>query len=107
MSISPENLVYVAGQACMDSNGNLVGKDDAGAQTRQALKNIGVVLAGAGADFSNVVEFTTYVVARSSIPGGTSTAGANSIRICIHTATSRPTPCTWWRAWCAKIIWLR
>ena len=67
MSISPENLVYVAGQACMDSNGNLVGKDDVGAQTRQALKNIGVVLAGAGADFSNVVEFTTYVVVHSSV----------------------------------------
>ena len=69
MSISPEKLVYVAGQACMDSNGNLVGKGDAAAQTRQALKNIGVVLAGAGADFSNVVEFTTYVVVRSSVQG--------------------------------------
>ena len=53
----------------MDSNGNSVGKGAATAQTRQALKNIGIVLAGAGADFSNVVEFTTYVVVRSSVPG--------------------------------------
>ncbi|MQF91642.1 MAG: RidA family protein [SAR202 cluster bacterium] len=51
----------------VDSNGNSVGKGDAAAQTRQALKNIGIVLAGAGADFSNVVEFTTYVVVRSSV----------------------------------------
>ena len=69
MSISHEELVYVAGQACMDSNGNLVGKSDAAPQTRQALKSIGIVLAGAGADFSNVVEFTTYVVVRSSVQG--------------------------------------
>ena len=69
MSVSPGKLVYVAGQVGVGSDGNLVGKSDAAAQTRQALKNIGIVLAGAGADFSNVVEFTTYVVVRSSVQG--------------------------------------
>ena len=69
MRISPGKLVYVAGQVGVDSDGNLVGKGDAAAQTRQALQNIGLQLAGAGADFSNVVEFTTYVVGRSSIQG--------------------------------------
>ena len=44
-----------------------MGKNDAAAQTRQALQNLGHVLSGAGADFNNVVEFTTYVVGRSSI----------------------------------------
>jgi len=51
------------------SDGNLVGKGDTATQTRQALQNIGLVLAGAGGDFSNVVEFTTYVVGRSSVQG--------------------------------------
>ena len=69
MSINPGKLVYIAGQEGVDSNGNLVRKGDAAAQTRQALKNIGVVLVGAGADFSNAVEFTTCVVVRSSIQG--------------------------------------
>ena len=69
MRISPGKLVYVAGQVGVDSDGNLAGKGDAAAQTRQALQNIGPVLAGAGADFSNVVEFTTYVVSRSSVLG--------------------------------------
>lgn len=69
MIVSPGKLVYVAGQVGVDSNGNLVGKGDAAAQTRQALENIGHVLAGAGADFSNVVEFTTYVVGRPSVQG--------------------------------------
>jgi enamine deaminase RidA (YjgF/YER057c/UK114 family) len=53
----------------VDSDRNLVGKGDAAAQTRQVLQNIGLVLAGAGADFSIVVEFTTYVVGRSSVQG--------------------------------------
>ena len=33
------------------------------------LQNIGHVLAAAGAGFSNVVEFTTYVVGRESVQG--------------------------------------
>ena len=37
------------------------------AQTRQVFQNIGQILAGAGANFSNVVEFTSYVVGRDSI----------------------------------------
>ena len=69
MSVSPGKLVYVAGQVSVDSSGNLVGKGDAAAQTRQVLQNIGHVLAGAGANFSNVVEFTTYVVGRPSVQG--------------------------------------
>jgi len=51
MSISPGKLVYVAGQVGLDSDGNLVGKGDATAQARQALRNIGLVPAGAGTYF--------------------------------------------------------
>jgi enamine deaminase RidA (YjgF/YER057c/UK114 family) len=69
ISVSPGKLVYVAGQVGVDAGGNLVGKGDAAAQTRQALENIGHVLAGAGAGFGDVVEFTTYVVGRSSVQG--------------------------------------
>ena len=69
ISVSPGKLVYIAGQVGVDSNGNLVGKGDPAAQTRQALENIGHVLAAAGAGFSDVVEFTTYVVGRSSVQG--------------------------------------
>ena len=67
MSVRPGKLVYVAGQVSVDSDGNLVGKGDAAAQTRQALQNLGQVLAAAGAGFSDVVEFTTYVVGRPSV----------------------------------------
>ena len=69
MSVNPGKLVYVAGQVSVNSDGNLVGAGDAAAQTCQALENIGHILEAAGADFSNVVEFTTYVVGRSSVQG--------------------------------------
>jgi enamine deaminase RidA (YjgF/YER057c/UK114 family) len=67
MSVKPRKLVYLAGQVSVDADGTLVGKGDATAQTRQALQNLRHVLCGTGADFSNVVEFTTYVVGWSSI----------------------------------------
>ena len=60
-------LVYIAGQVGVDADGNLVGKRDVAAQTRQTFENIGHVLASVGASFSNVVEMTTYLVGRESI----------------------------------------
>ena len=69
MSVNAGRLVYVAGQVGVDVSGNLVGPGDAAAQTRQVLQNIGGVLEAAGASFSNVVEFTTYVVGRESVQG--------------------------------------
>ncbi len=69
MIVNGGRLLYVAGQVGVNVEGNLVGQGDAAAQTRQALQNIGHVLAAAGAGFSNVVEFTTYVVGRESVQG--------------------------------------
>lgn len=69
MTASAERLLYVAGQVGVDAAGNLVGPGDPAAQTRQVLENIGHVLEAAGAGFSNVIEFTTYVVGRSSVAG--------------------------------------
>ena len=64
---SGSRLLYVAGQVGLDLDGNLAGNGDVAAQTRQIFENIGNVLAGAGATFGNVVEFTTYVVGRSTV----------------------------------------
>ena len=69
MTANAGRLLYVAGQVGVDVNGELVGPGDAAAQTQQVLENIGHILAAAGAGFSNVVEFTTYVVGRSSVQG--------------------------------------
>ena len=67
VKVTAGSLLYVAGQVGVDSGGNLVGRGDVAAQTRQVFRNLGAVLAGAGASFGNVVEFTTYLVGRESI----------------------------------------
>ena len=64
---TPRELVFVAGQVALGVAGNLVGRDDAAAQTRQAFENMGSVLEGVGASFRYVVEFTTYLVGRDSV----------------------------------------
>lgn len=61
--------VYVSGQVGVDTGGRLIGKDDAATQTRQAPNNIGAILAAANGNSSDIVEFTTYVIGRESIPG--------------------------------------
>ena len=53
----------------MGLDGNSVGVGDMTAQTRQVFENLGGILESVGATFSNVVEFTTYVVGRDSVQG--------------------------------------
>ena len=52
--------VYIAGQTAMDGNGNVVGKGDIEAQTRQVFKNIQKCLEAVGAGFDQVVKLNIY-----------------------------------------------
>ena len=54
--------IYTAGQVAIDEHGKLVGGSDLAAQTEQVMRNVGLALAAAGADFEHVVKITTYVV---------------------------------------------
>ena len=55
------HLAFVAGQVALDGEGNLVGKGDVVAQTRQVLANIESVLRVAGASLSDVAATTVYL----------------------------------------------
>ena len=55
-------LIFIAGQLSVDTAGNIVGEHDFAAQFDQVFRNLGDVLAGVGADFNNVVKFTTFFV---------------------------------------------
>ncbi len=60
--VKASEFLFIAGQVATDRNGKLVGADDFDAQCVQTFANIETTLRAAGADFSNVVQFTTYLV---------------------------------------------
>ncbi len=55
------NMVFVSGQVARNAQGELVGKGDVKAQTRQALENVKSVLETAGATMDDVVKVTVFV----------------------------------------------
>ena len=61
-------LVAVAGQVAMDEHGELVGEGDAAAQAEQAFENLGLALAAAGAEFTDVVKLGIFVTDISILP---------------------------------------
>lgn len=54
-------LVVISGQVAWDVNGNLVGKGDLKAQTRQVFENLKNMLASAGATFKDVVKLGIFL----------------------------------------------
>jgi 2-iminobutanoate/2-iminopropanoate deaminase len=55
------DTLYISGIVPIDAEGNVVG-DDVVAQTRQVLANMRLVLAAAGAQPSDVVKVTVYLL---------------------------------------------
>lgn len=60
-------LAFVSGQVAIDAQGRVVGVDDLAAQTRQALSNLHHVIRELGADWSDVVKFTWFVLDASEV----------------------------------------
>lgn len=61
-------LIFIAGQLPVDRAGNVVGENDFDRQCTQVYENIRSILRSVGADFSNVVQFTTYITHDDYIP---------------------------------------
>ena len=54
--------VYLSGQVAWDAEQQIVGGDDLGAQTRQALRNIDIAMQAAGGSLADVVSLRIYIV---------------------------------------------
>jgi enamine deaminase RidA (YjgF/YER057c/UK114 family) len=55
------NTLYISGQMALDAERRLVGPGNAATQTRQALDNIGRLLAAGGARWTDLVKLTIYL----------------------------------------------
>lgn len=58
----PEGKVlHLSGQCAVDPQGNIIGKGDIGAQTRQCLENVKAILTSVGGVMDDVVKVTVYI----------------------------------------------
>jgi len=59
--------IYVSGQVAFDARGQLVGKGDLTAQTKQVFANLDTALKAAGATFNDVVKTNYYMLDASQV----------------------------------------
>jgi enamine deaminase RidA (YjgF/YER057c/UK114 family) len=64
--VKASEFLFIAGQVGAANDGTTAADFDA--QCAQAFANIGAALKSQGADFANIVEFTTYLVHSQDIP---------------------------------------
>ncbi|MBK8168833.1 MAG: RidA family protein [Sandaracinaceae bacterium] len=70
-------FVFTSGQIPLDpKSGEMVGGDDARAQTTQIMKNLAAVLEAAGTSFDNVVKTTIFVTNLADFTAVNETYGA-------------------------------
>jgi len=61
-SVKASEFIFIAGQVGVDRDGKIVSADDFDAQCVQTFANIEAALKSVGASWSNIVQFTTYLV---------------------------------------------
>ena len=66
----PVRTIYVGGQDAITAGGEIVGKGDLAAQTKQVLTNLETALRAAGAGLEHVVKWNLLVVETQSIEAG-------------------------------------
>ena len=62
--------IYVGGQDAVNAQGELVGKGDLSAQTKQVMLNLQTALSACGATLNNLVKLTIYVLPEQDLHGG-------------------------------------
>ena len=62
------NMLFIAGQVALDQDLQIVGENDAEAQSRQIWRNITAVVEAAGSKVTDVVRITLFVVDFKHMP---------------------------------------
>jgi enamine deaminase RidA (YjgF/YER057c/UK114 family) len=61
VDVSAGRIIFIAGQAAVDRDGNVVGKDDFSTQATQVFRNLAIALEAAGCTAANLVKLTVYL----------------------------------------------
>jgi 2-iminobutanoate/2-iminopropanoate deaminase len=61
--------ISISGQIAIDREGNLVGRGDMRAQTRQVFEHLNAILEANGATFADVVKIGTYLTTLDDLAG--------------------------------------
>lgn len=67
VSATGGRTIYISGQVASDAKGQLVGKGDLTAQTKQVFANLETALKAAGATFNDVVKTNYYLLDASQV----------------------------------------
>ena len=60
-AVRADDLLFVSGVVPVDADGSLVGGDDVTEQARQVFRNMGAILAAAGATIADIVKVTVFL----------------------------------------------
>lgn len=61
VDVSAGRIIFIAGQTALDHDGNVVGKNDFGAQAAQVFSNLAVALKASGCTAANLVKLTVFL----------------------------------------------
>ncbi|GAC1502831.1 MAG: RidA family protein [Bradyrhizobium sp.] len=61
VEVNARRIIFIAGQTAVDSDGNVVGKNDFAAQAAQVFRNLGFALQAGGCTAANLVKLTVFL----------------------------------------------
>jgi enamine deaminase RidA (YjgF/YER057c/UK114 family) len=61
VEVSARRMIFIAGQTALDSNGNIIGKNDFAAQADQVFRNLGVALGASRCTAAHLVKLTVFL----------------------------------------------
>jgi enamine deaminase RidA (YjgF/YER057c/UK114 family) len=69
VEVTAGRIIFIAGQTALDSEGNLVGKNDFAAQAAQVFRNLVIALQASGCTAANLVKLTVFLTDMNNLAG--------------------------------------
>ena len=61
VEVSAGRIIFIAGQTALDSDGDVVGRNDFAAQAAQVFRNLGLALQASGCTAAHLVKLTVFL----------------------------------------------